>query len=189
MHSKKFIKRAGQVLDETEIIRVGVVGSYGKTSVKNILKSVLSQKYEVIQTPSSFNTPMGIAKTVTSTDFKNKQVFIAEMGARKQGDIAELCKMVKPDFAVFTGVCAQHIQTFENEENILKEKSEILKSGAVCVCGASLKEKISSLGLVSEKVSFVDETIVKDKYCYATETACGCGAFLKLTPLFEKQNL
>ncbi len=170
IHNKKFIKRAGQVLDETEIIRVAVVGSYGKTSVKNILKSVLSQKYEVIETPSSFNTPIGIAKTVTSADFKNKQVFIAEMGARKQGDILELCNMVKPDFAIFTGVCAQHIQTFGNEENVLKEKSEILKSGAITVCGASLKDKVKALGLDNENICFADESAVKDKWCYATET-------------------
>ena len=138
--NQKFVKRAGQVLDEQEIIRIGVVGSYGKTSVKNILKTLLSEKYAVVATPESFNTPMGIAKTVCSADFYQKQIFIAEMGARKAGDIQELCALVKPDYAVFTGICEQHIQTFGSLENIWKEKSEILRCGAKkVVCGENLR--------------------------------------------------
>ena len=70
--NEKFVKRAGQVLDETPIITVCVVGSYGKTSVKNILGSILSEKYSVVVTPSSFNTPTGIARTVFSKEFAGK---------------------------------------------------------------------------------------------------------------------
>lgn len=144
--NKRFVKRAGQVLDESNIIRIAVVGSYGKTSVKNILKSVFSAKYSVVETPESFNTPVGIAKTVTGAEFAGKEVFVAEMGARHAGDIAELCGLVKPDYAVFTGVCAQHIETFGSEENVLRAKCEILKSSAKkIVCGGGLKEKIDAL--------------------------------------------
>lgn len=153
--NKKFVKRAGTVLNETEILRVGIVGSYGKTSVKNILKILLSEKYSVVETPASYNTPVGIAKTVFSPEFKGKQVFIAEIGARKAGDISELCAFVKPDYAVFTGVCAQHIQTFGSVENVLKEKSEILRCGAKkVVCGNALQGKIEE----SEKTVFVCAT-------------------------------
>ena len=166
----KFIKRAGQVLDETQIIRVAVVGSYGKTSVKNILKSVLAQKYQVVATPESYNTPIGIAKTVFAEDFKNKQVLIVEMGARKRGDIAELCKMVQPDFAVFTGVCAQHISTFGNEEEVFKEKSEILKTDAFVVCGESLKGLVFENFEGRENTAFCDFAMAKDVQFYATET-------------------
>ena len=82
---------------------------------------------------------MGIAKTVFSPEFAGKQILIAEMGARKKGDIAELCALVKPDYAVFTGVCEQHIETFGSLENVFAEKSEILKCGAKkVVCGESL---------------------------------------------------
>ncbi len=138
--NKKFVKRAGTVLNETEIIRVGIVGSYGKTSVKNILKTLLSEKYTVLETPASYNTPVGIAKTVFSDEFTNKQVFIAEMGARKSGDISQLCALVKPDYAIFTGVCEQHIETFGSIENVLKEKGEILQCGArKVICGNSLR--------------------------------------------------
>ncbi|MBQ8291121.1 MAG: UDP-N-acetylmuramoyl-tripeptide--D-alanyl-D-alanine ligase [Clostridia bacterium] len=168
----KFVKRAGQVLNESEIIRVGVVGSYGKTSVKNILKTLLSEKYSVVETPESYNTPVGIAKTVFSEEFAGKEVFIAEMGARKRGDIKELCDLVKPDYAVFTGVCAQHLASFGAEEEILKEKSEIIASGAKVVCGQTLIGKVSGENVVpvcqTENVSLQDKEtsftlVVKDK--------------------------
>ena len=164
--NKKFVKRAGQVLDECKITRVGVVGSFGKTSVKNILKTLLSEKYSVVETPASYNTPMGIAKTVFSDDFADKQIFIAEMGARKKGDIAELCSLVKPDYAIFTGVCQQHIGSFGSLENVFSEKSEILKCGAkTVVCGNGLREYIQEK---YDCVAYADE--VQDLSLQATKT-------------------
>ncbi len=156
--NKKYVKRAEQVLNESEIIRVGIVGSYGKTSVKNILATLLAEKYEVVATPESYNTPLGIAKTVFSHGFAGKQIFIAEMGARKQGDITELCEMVKPDYAVLTGICEQHIQSFGSLKNIWAEKSKILQSGIKkAVCNESLKSRIEAdfPSMLEEKVVFV----------------------------------
>ena len=173
LHNEKFVKRAGQVLDEKEIIRVGVVGSYGKTSVKNILQTILSEKYSVVATPASYNTPIGVAKTVFSEDFENKQVLIVEMGARKRGDIAKLCALVKPDFAIFTGVCEQHIQSFGSVENAFIEKSEILKSGAAVVCGESLNERIERAfekEYIDECVIYAGESDVIEKHLQATKT-------------------
>ena len=169
--NKKFVKRAGQVLDESNIIRVGIVGSYGKTSVKNILKTLLEEKYSVVETPSSYNTPMGIAKTVFSEAFAKKEVFIAEMGARKAGDIAELCRLVKPDYAVFTGVCAQHIQTFGSVEAVFEEKSEILKSGVKCaICGESLENLIKTKFPKAENIRYAKQEQLKDVRFFATKT-------------------
>ena len=168
MRNKKFVKRAGQVLDERKILRVGIVGSYGKTSVKNILKALLAEKYAVVATPESYNTPVGIAKTVFSSEFEKAEVFLAEMGARKSGDIKELCALVKPDYAVFTGVCNQHISTFGNLENVFKEKSEILRSGAKVVCGVELQSRVKEAG-IEKGVIFVDG-IVEKVQLTATET-------------------
>ena len=166
----KFVKRAGQVLNERNIIRVAVVGSYGKTTVKNILKTILSEKYAVIETPESYNTPMGIAKTVFEKDFSEKEVFIAEMGARKSGDIEELCEMVRPNFAIFTGVCEQHIATFDCLENIWNEKKKILQTGAVSVCGEGLKTwGMDEFGGM-ESVTFIDGSAVKNLRLEATRT-------------------
>ena len=170
IRNRKFVERAGQVLDETEIIRIAVVGSYGKTSVKNILKTILSEKYLVVETPASYNTPIGIAKTVFSPEFAKKQVLIAEMGARKAGDIAELCRLVKPDYALFTGVCEQHMSTFGSEENAFKEKSEILKCGAFVVCGEGLRIRVEAAFGHPENVVFANTSAVKNAHYYATET-------------------
>ncbi len=152
-HNRKFVKRAGQVLDESKITRIAVVGSYGKTSVKNILKTLLAEKYAVVETPASYNTPVGIAKTVFSQEFEGKEIFIAEMGARKKGDIQELCALVKPDYVLFTGVCEQHIASFGSLDAILEEKSQALRCGAkAAVCGESLRGKIPE----NEGVIFAD---------------------------------
>ncbi len=170
--NERYAKRAGQVLDERkDLIRVGVVGSYGKTTVKNILKALLAVKYEVAETPASYNTPIGIAKTVFADGFEKKQVLIAEMGARKQGDILELCQLVKPQYAVFTGVCEQHISSFKNLGNVFGEKSEIIKCGAKVVCGDSLKERIEeTFGADAAGVVYPDLTAVSDMRLTATET-------------------
>ncbi|MBQ9714363.1 MAG: UDP-N-acetylmuramoyl-tripeptide--D-alanyl-D-alanine ligase [Clostridia bacterium] len=167
IRNEKFVKLAGTVLNETEILRIGVVGSYGKTSVKNILKTLLSEKYTVVETPASYNTPVGIAKTVCSPEFAHKQIFIAEMGARKAGDIAELCGLVKPDYAVFTGICEQHIETFGSLEDVWREKSEIFHCGAkAVVCGDTLRGRIEE----SESITFACG--VKDVVTTLTNTEC-----------------
>ena len=155
--NKNFVKRTGQVLDESKTVRIGVVGSYGKTSVKNILATLLQERFLVVATPESYNTPIGVAKTVFSDEFTGKQILIAEMGARKAGDIAELCKLVKPEYAVFTGVCEQHMQTFGSVQNAWAEKSEILKCGAKkVVCGEGLRERIEAEFSGAECVAYAE---------------------------------
>lgn len=168
--NKKFVKRARQVLDESKIIRVAIVGSYGKTSVKNILKTVLSEKYAVVETPQSYNTPMGIAKTVFSDAWQGKEVFLAEMGARKSGDIAELCALVQPDYAVFTGVCEQHIETFGSVDDVFAEKNRVTDyTKRLVVCGEALKawQKADAA-----KVAYASDVQVKNVQFFAKETAC-----------------
>ncbi len=127
-HSRKFIKQAKAAIAASGIKVIGVTGSYGKTGVKNILETLLSKKYRVLSTPRSYNTPLGIASTVNSADLKNYDIFIAEMGARNVGDIAELCKICPPDYSIITGVCPQHLESFGSLENIVAAKGEILQA-------------------------------------------------------------
>ena len=173
-HNKKFVKRMGQVLDESKIIRVGVVGSYGKTSVKNILQTILLEKYNdsVMATPASYNTPIGVAKTVQDPAFQEKQVLIAEMGARKAGDIAQLCQMVKPNYAIFTGVCEQHIESFGSIENVWKAKSEIFDCTEKVVCGKSLQTWLEQDERIEkQKAIFQNGVEVKEIKLGATQTS------------------
>ncbi len=127
-HNKSFVKKAKAKLAASDIKVIGVTGSYAKTSTKKILSDILGKKYRVLATPRSHNTPLGIASSINGNDLSNFDVFIAEMGARHVGDIAELCETCPPDIAVITGICPQHLESFGSEENIVKAKAEILKS-------------------------------------------------------------
>ncbi len=124
--SKTFIKKAKKRLKNVNGIKiVGITGSYGKTTVKNILGTILSEKYRVCISPSSYNTPLGLSKTILNNLNDDDQVFIAEMGAKQRYDIKELCEMVEPTYGVITGIGNQHLLTFGSEENIIKTKGEL----------------------------------------------------------------
>lgn len=124
---KHYLRVAAIKLKKTDVIKIGITGSYGKTSVKEILKTILSQKFRVLATPASYNTPLGIALTVKNLD-STHDVFIAEMGARSKGDIAALTKMVNPTYGVLTGVNNQHLESFGSIENTIDTKYELFEN-------------------------------------------------------------
>ncbi len=123
---RHYIKDATYKLKNIDVIKIGITGSYGKTGVKEILKTILSQKFRVLSTPDSYNTPLGISLSVKKLD-NTVDVFIAEMGARSKGDIKELVNMVKPEYGVLTGINTQHLETFGSIENTIATKSELLE--------------------------------------------------------------
>ncbi len=122
-----YVKKATLKLKRSEVLKIGISGSFGKTTVKEILKSILSQRYRVLATPNSYNTPMGIALTVKHLD-STHDVFIAEMGARQRGDIKEVAQMVTPMYGVLTGVNEQHLETFGTIDNIKDTKFELFEN-------------------------------------------------------------
>lgn len=122
-----YIFKAKQKLKTyNELIVVGITGSYGKTSTKNYLCEILKQKYSVLCTPASYNTPMGITKTILNNLKPYHQILILEMGADHKNDINRLCKIVKPDIAIITAVGEQHLKTFRSLENIIKTKYQLV---------------------------------------------------------------
>lgn len=104
---------------------IGVTGSYGKTSVKYYLDTLLKEHFEVLITPESYNTPMGVVKTIRSSLKPSHQIFICEMGARHVGDIKEICDIVHPEHGIITSVGPQHLETFFNMDNIVNTKFEL----------------------------------------------------------------
>lgn len=124
--------RATKYLKEMpELIRVGITGSFGKTTEKAILKCMLETKYTVCASKASYNTPLGLARTVNNDLTDDTQVLIAEMGARNVGDIAELAKIVVPNYGLITGIGNQHLETFGSRENIKRTKYELIENLAV----------------------------------------------------------
>ncbi len=105
---------------------VGITGSYGKTSTKHYLNRILSEKYSVLMTPGSFNTPMGVVRTVREMMQPYNDLFIVEMGAKNVGDIKEICDIVHPQMAIVTAVGAQHLESFKTIENVQRTKFELV---------------------------------------------------------------
>jgi UDP-N-acetylmuramoyl-tripeptide--D-alanyl-D-alanine ligase len=137
---RKFARDARKKVESCHALKViGVTGSYGKTSVKNILYDILKRKFRVLMSPASYNTPMGLCRTVNERLTAGHEVFIAEMGARRRGDIKALCKLFPPDASVVTAVGGAHLATFGSRAGVLAAKGEIVtyaKEGAFCVFSA-----------------------------------------------------
>ena len=136
--NRRYLAAAKKKLLAAPCVKIGITGSCGKTSVKNFLAGILGESCRVFATPASYNTPLGIAKAIEDVDLTQYDYFIAEMGARHKGDIAELCELVRPDHCIVTGICPQHLETFGTVEGIVAAKGEILrgtKPGGFAVIG------------------------------------------------------
>lgn len=121
-----YINDAKKILkSKTDMKIIGLTGSYGKTSTKYILGRILSEKFNTVITPGSFNTPMGVVITVRNHLTPQTEVFVVEMGAKNVGDIAEICEIVHPTCGVITSVGPQHLNTFGSIENVTKTKFEL----------------------------------------------------------------
>ncbi len=125
---KHFLNEAKQILrDHKGLISIGITGSFGKTTTKNIMQAMVSEQYSSLMTPASFNTPMGITRTVREMLKPIHEVFVCEMGADHVGDITELMEFVHPQIGVVTSIGPQHLNTFGSQENIIKEKMQMIE--------------------------------------------------------------
>lgn len=106
---------------------VGITGSYGKTSCKNILNDILNTKYNCLATAKSINTFNGLMITINNNLTKFDDVFIAEMGAYVKGEINGLCKLVNPKYGIITSIGTAHLETFGSEKNIQEGKMELIE--------------------------------------------------------------
>lgn len=106
---------------------VAITGSVGKTSVKDLTKSMLSKAFDVVASPRSYNAELGVALTLVNTP-RDTDVLVLEMGARGPGQIAELCRVAKPITGVVTSVAASHLEGFGSIETIRATKAELVES-------------------------------------------------------------
>lgn len=121
-----FIKDAERIIREMPRLTViGVTGSYGKTSVKFYLGKLLSSKYNVLVTPESYNTTLGVVRTVREHLRPTHEIFVCEMGAKGVGEIKEICDIVKPDMGIITSIGPQHLESFHSIENVINTKFEL----------------------------------------------------------------
>ena len=127
--NRKYYQDAERILRGMPDLKIiGVTGSYGKTSTKHYLNRILSEKYDVMMTPGSFNTTMGVIRTVREYLKPYNEVFIVEMGAKQPGDIKEICDLVHPEIGIVTAVGEQHLESFKTIENVQRTKFELIDS-------------------------------------------------------------
>ena len=107
---------------------IGITGSYGKTSIKHILGHILKTKKSVLITPGSVNTPMGISRIIREELDSTHKYFIVEMGAYRNGSIANLCKLTPPDMAVITAIGHAHYERFKSLKSVAKTKFELAEA-------------------------------------------------------------
>lgn len=127
MINRKYWNEAAAILKSMpDLTVVGVTGSYGKTSTKHYLERILSERFDVIMTPGSYNTPMGVIRTVREMMKPYNTIFICEMGAKQKGDIKEICDLVNPKIGIVTAVGPMHLESFKTMENVQSTKFELV---------------------------------------------------------------
>lgn len=137
MINQRYINEAKNIIRSSKNLKIiGITGSYGKTSTKNIINQILSQKFSTVMTPKSYNTTLGVVKSIRELIKPYTEVFVCEMGAARLGEIKEICEIVPPDYSVITSIGPQHLSTFKSMGNIVEGKFEIVnyaKDDAVAI--------------------------------------------------------
>lgn len=122
------VKAQKKLASKDDMLVVGITASYGKTSIKNYVEHLLKAKYKTYATPRSVNTLGGVMKDVNDDLPDDTQVYVVEMGARGEGDIAEISTFVNPQYVVVGKIGPAHIEYFRTMENIRNTKMEILQT-------------------------------------------------------------
>lgn len=139
---------------------IAVSGSYGKSSTKEAIAQVLSQKFSVVKTPLSNNTSIAVAKTILKNVNEQTDFFVVEMGAYKIGEIAQLCTIVRPHVSVTTAVSDQHISLYGNLDNVVESERELIH--------ALPKDGIALFNANNKNTKYVAEKTKQRKIFYET---------------------
>lgn len=157
-------KQATKKLKEINPKIVAITASYGKTSIKNFLYQLTSEKLNVYKTPRSVNTLKGLVADVNN-NLTNVDLYIAEAGAREKGDIKEIAQFINHQYAIIGKIGPQHIEYFKTIENIIATKNEILLSEGLekSITYEDIKENIlnvkASLEGIEWELKYKDETL------------------------------
>lgn len=119
--------KATVLVDKKKPLIIGITGSYGKTTTKQLITHILKSKYTVWQSPKSFNTPLSLPKSFAET-YKNEKILIIEFAAYKKGEIKKLTQIFPPQIGVLTGLNHQHLSLFGTFENLIQAKKELFDS-------------------------------------------------------------
>lgn len=137
---RRIVAQAREKLAGMKAVKIAVAGSYGKTTMREIMATVLAEgNKQVAAPPASYNTPLGISKFVAGLA-GTEEVLVFELGEYYPGDISELCQLVQPDLGVITGVNEAHLSKFKTLErtvNTIFELGDYLGDGPLYINGES----------------------------------------------------
>lgn len=175
-------KAKAERLKFKNLLVIGITGSYGKTSTKEFLNTILSSKFKVLSTPAHQNTDIAISKLILEKLTRDIEIFIVEMAAYKRGEITSPCQIVKPKIGILTGINEQHMATFGSQENIVKTKFELIE-------GLPRSEsQVLLRGLPIDTIAFFN---AKNKYCLELYNKTNIKKFLygEAAKIFGEENL
>ena len=184
------------------LIKVGITGSFGKTTTKNVVRGIIEDKYYTLMTPASYNTPMGITRTIRENLKSIHEVFICEMGADHVGEITYLMDFIKPTYGILTAIGPQHLNTFKSIDNIIKEKFEIIEKlpkdgvGIINIDNEYIKNykirntcKIITIGIDNKEADYVPYNISYDQNGTRFDLRINDEECHFETPLLGKHNI
>jgi UDP-N-acetylmuramoyl-tripeptide--D-alanyl-D-alanine ligase len=128
LDNRRFVQGARRKLQETDPLVVGITGSFGKTTTKACVASVCELRGSTYATPASFNSYLGVVRAINEGLTTKHRTFIAELGAYRPGDIAELCELVRPEIGVLTAIGPAHLERFGSLDAIERTKGELAGS-------------------------------------------------------------
>jgi len=109
---------------------IGITGTNGKTTTKELISSVLSKKYNTAFTQGNLNNHIGVPLTLLSIT-KEHEIAVIEMGANHVGEIGELCRIIQPDYGIITNIGKAHLEGFGSIENIIETKTALYRAAKV----------------------------------------------------------
>jgi UDP-N-acetylmuramoyl-tripeptide--D-alanyl-D-alanine ligase len=124
--NRSYLVAARRRLGEWKPTVIGITGSYGKTTTKYVVATILRERFDVLMTPHSYNTLMGVTRTINEELRSTHRVFVVEMGAYRPGDIRELAELVRPSIGILTAIGPQHLERFGSLEGIEATKYELI---------------------------------------------------------------
>lgn len=178
---KNFAKTKISAYKQTGLKTIGITGSHGKTTTKNILFSLINNSYKTQMIPGNINTTIGISNWIKEHLNKNTEILIVEMGAYVTGEIKDSTLIIQPDIAIITAIAKQHMEKFKTFENLINAKYEIFEyssSETKCLTSKDLKEilpkKREDILYVSEELPDYIESqdiLIKKNFPLAYKTA------------------
>jgi UDP-N-acetylmuramoyl-tripeptide--D-alanyl-D-alanine ligase len=123
--SEYYIRKARTKVEKNKYIVIGITGSFGKTSLKNILYSLLKTRYKIAYQNHNYNTLMGLAKYINNYVRDDDEILIVELGVDEVNTMIKFKKLFMLDIALITSIGNMHLSTFKTLDNIKKEKMAI----------------------------------------------------------------